>query len=998
MADRARHGFGLTSLSGGDAGFTHASPPFLGRVGRRCVAALGLIALAATPRLVQAQASRAWQDWRTIETEHFVVHFPERYRAWTIALTERLEGVRGQVANVVGFLPRRRVNVVVDDPSNDANGTAYTALDAPTIVLWPTPPDPREEIGNFRVWGELLATHELAHIAHLTRPSRNHWRQLLWDLSPVPLSPIAANAPRWALEGYATYVEGRVTGTGRPNHAWRSAILRQFALEGRLPGYYQLNGSSGWEGGSFAYLGGSAFIEWLARREGDSSVTALWQRMTAKTTRSFDDAFLGVYGGGPSELYSRFAAELTADALAFERALARTTLVPGTLVQRLSRKTGDPAVSPDGRFIALVVRRENAPSEVVVWGTADEPDTLAERRRDALLKRDPDDVANRSFYPRPKRVIISLAANDGASFEGPRWLPDNKRVLLTRHVPMPDGTLRPDLYIWSAEDGALGRVTRGAAVRDADSSPDGRWAAAVRCDRGWCDLVRVDLAMGAVRVLAQGSLERNYYRPRVSKRTGEIAVAEQSGDRWRIARVNPENGAITYADPDDGVNRFDATYEPDGRTLIATSEAGGIANLERLDPDNRRATRLTSVTGAAVAADVAPDGTLWFLSLQANGYDLRRLRPDSASIARAGGATDLHRLSSDSLSPVFPPRRSGSENDQIRRPAVGPVGDERGYGAGPSRFRYLPSLSTGYGGSTAQVAIVRTDPVGRLGVSLQGSVGAGSLPAGAALEIALRQWRTAIIGNAWTSHEASSRQFPPAYDEGLDLTRIGGGVRFQRIRANDGGELHSTLALFGERLLPSALTFETRAAAVASFTAVARQRDQTTRYQEQLATHLEAGTIGADAYLRQRSSLFFGTGSGSRPLASVRLAFGTVGGAGSIRERFAIGGFASPLMDPIFDARRVDAPAYPVASATSMTFTSFRAAVPLSSFELFYSGAGPDLVRAPLRSYGIEARERIAAISALGTPEVQILAGFARAVDAPVTGEWRYYVSIAVRP
>lgn len=986
-------------MRGGDAGFMHASPPFLGRVGKRALVGLVALATALVPCALAAQAPRPWQDWRTVQTEHFAVHFPERYRAWSLALAERLESVRTQVANVVGFSPRRRVDIVVDDPNNEANGTAYTALDAPTIVLWPTPPDPREEIGNFRVWSELLATHEFAHVAHLTRPSRNRWQNLLWDLSPVPLGPIATSAPRWALEGYATYVEGKVTGTGRPHHAWRAAILRQFALEGRLPGYYQLNSTGGWEGASFAYLGGSAFIEWLARREGDESITALWRRLTAKTNRSFDDAFIGVYGGAPAELYSRFAAEVTADALAFERALTRTTLVQGTLVQRLTRRTGDPAVSPDGRFVALVVRHENAPSEVVVWGTADEPDTLAGRRRDALLRRDPDDVPSRSFYPPPRREIISLAPDDGAAFEGPRWLPDNKRLLLTRSVPLRDGTLRPDLYTWSAEDGTLSRLTRGAAVRDADISPDGRWAAAVRCDQGWCDLVRVDLANGTVRVIAAGSLTRNFYRPRVSKRTGEIAVAEQSGDRWRIARVDPESGALSYADPDDGVSRFDATFEPDGRTLVVTSEDGGIANLERLDPTDRHVTRLTSVTGAAVAADVAPDGTIWFLSLQANGYDLRRLRPDSASLARANAATDLRRLgAADTLSPVFPPHLLSLADDSSRRPAVGPVGDPRAYGIGPSRYRYLPTFTTGYGGSTVQLGLVRSDPVGRLGVAVLGSVGAGSLPTGASLEVALRQWRTVIVGNAWTSHEAASRQLQGTFDEGLDLTRVGGGVRFQRARIGDGGEIYSSLALFGERLLPVAVSWETRAAAVASFTGVARQRDQATRYQEQLATHLEAGTVGSDSYLRQRSSLLFGTSTGGRPLTTLRLSYGTVGGLGSVRERFVLGGFASPLLDPVFDARRVDAPAYPLGSAAAMSYSSFRAAVPVSTFELFYAGVTTDLFRTSFRSYGVEARERIAAVSALGTPDVQIVAGFARAVDAPVAGEWRYYVSVALHP
>ena len=159
--------------------------------------------------------------------------------------------------------------------------------------------------------------------------------------------------------------------------------------------------------------------------------------------------------------------------------------------------------------------------------------------------------------------------------------------------------------VWNAEDGELRRLTRGAALRDADPSADGSWAAAVRCDHGWCDLVRVDLATGAVRVLRAGSVSRNYYRPRVSRTTGEIAVAEQEDDRWRIARVSPETGALRYADPNDAVSRYDATFARDGRTIVATSEAGGIANLERLDTTGTRAIRLTSVTGAAVASDVA---------------------------------------------------------------------------------------------------------------------------------------------------------------------------------------------------------------------------------------------------------------------------------------------------------------------------------------------------------------------------------------------------------
>jgi hypothetical protein len=63
-----------------------------------------------------------------------------------------------------------------------------------------------------------------------------------------------------------------------------------------------------------------------------------------------------------------------------------------------------------------------------------------------------------------------------------------------------------------------------------------------------------------------------------------------------------------------------------------------------------------------------------------------------------------------------------------------------------------------------------------------------------------------------------------------------------------------------------------------------------------------------------------------------------------------------------------------------------------------YSGATTDFFQTQLRSYGIELRERVPAIAALGTPEVNVVTGFARAQDDPVRGKWRYYVTLALRP
>jgi hypothetical protein len=943
----------------------------------------------------QGPAPRPWLDWHTTETEHFVLHYPSAYREWTFALADRIESVRSEVTAVVGFAPERRVHIVVDDPVNDANGYAFTTLDAPTIVLWPVSPDPRSEIGDYAVWQELLATHEFAHVAHLTRPSRNRWQRFIRRLSPVPLGPIATKAPRWVAEGYATYVEGRVSGTGRPNHAWRAAILRQFALEGRLPSYGQLSATGGWKSGEFAYLAGSAFFEWLARREGDSSVVALWRRLTSKTDRSFESAFAGLYGGSPSELYGRFVVELTADAVEIARALRRQQLTEGVLVQRLVRSTGDPAISPDGRFVALTVRKEKRPSALVVWKTEDEPDTLAAARRASQRRRDPEDVPDRSFYPPAKKVVATLVASDGYPYETPRWFADNRRLLVSRNMPAPDGTLRPDLFVWSAEDGSIHRITRRAALRDADPSADGRWAAAVRCEHGWCDLVRVDLTTRDVRVLRAGSVTRNYYRPRISKSTGEIVVAEQQGDRWRIARVSPFTGELRYADPDVGANRYDATFAADGISIVTTTERGGFVNLERLPAAGGEPVPITRVTGAAVAADVAPDGAVWFLHLQSSGYDLRRVVPDSVHID--GPLPSV--VVGDTLSSVLPPRRPARTDSLPSVPTAAPPRAERGYGFGPSRFRYVPSASSGYGGSTTTLAIVRSDPVGRLGIQFLGAAGTGALPAGAAIAITSRARRTVLGISGWYSHEAPSRELPAAFESGLDLARSGGALRIDRRHVRDAGELTGMLAVVGEVQRPSAFEQSLRRAAIGAFGATFRQVDEDVRYVIALDGLGEVGMSDDGRYARQRSALLFGTAREDRSLLTARLAYGTVGkGAGAERERFVVGGFRSPLIDPVYDARRVEAPAYPIGSAEGLTFASYRVGIPFDPVEAFYSGATTDFFQTQRRSYGIELRDRVPAIAALGTPEVNIVTGFARAQDDPVRGKWRYYVTLALRP
>jgi hypothetical protein len=71
-------------------------------------------------------------------------------------------------------------------------------------------------LGDYGVWQDLLAHPEFAHNAHTHNgPSRIAGSGCCGELSSIPLrARFATKAPRWVTEGYATFVEGRVSGHG----------------------------------------------------------------------------------------------------------------------------------------------------------------------------------------------------------------------------------------------------------------------------------------------------------------------------------------------------------------------------------------------------------------------------------------------------------------------------------------------------------------------------------------------------------------------------------------------------------------------------------------------------------------------------------------------------------------------------------------------------------------------------------------------------------------
>jgi len=482
--------------------------------------------LACLPALVQAapQAPVRLQApdarWLSFTTAHYRIHCPAAFEAFGRDVASRVEGVHAQYLGLVGFAyekPRKPIDILILDPVMEANGLAFPILQRPQVVLWKTEPEPDSAIGHHRDWAEFLVAHELGHMHHLLRPDL---RPSLWRRWTAAVGPLAEKSPRWVTEGYATLIEGKLTGSGRPHSAFRAAVLRQWAIEGKLPTYEALSGSQGFLGGSLAYLGGSAYLEWLEAKSTDPKVLqTLWIHLAGK--RDFDGAFRATFGFGPRDGYQRFCAELTHTALELERFARAQGMREGELVTQLSGWATDLAVSPDGSKLLARVLDPRKPG-LHVWDLKAPAKTAKPRPGEP-----PDHTPAMPVLPPARR----LGRIHGAIPWKPVWtspdsivfqlrLPDGEGVLQARgrvwtfgkgvaptppmaagKAPAPGPSWKELDGIWNVVDAAGRPLTRTlAAAWNPVATPDGRWIYYTQLSASGLQIRRLDAGLPPLEV------------------------------------------------------------------------------------------------------------------------------------------------------------------------------------------------------------------------------------------------------------------------------------------------------------------------------------------------------------------------------------------------------------------------------------------------------------------------------------------------------------------
>ncbi|MBV8200256.1 MAG: PD40 domain-containing protein [Acidobacteria bacterium] len=983
--------------------------------------------------------------WRTLTTPHFRVHFPAPFAAWATRAAAGLEALRDREIAEIGFAPAEVVDVVVSDPEADANGAAFPLRGWPRLVLWTSPAPPDSEIGNYRDAIEDLVVHEEAHLVHLLRPSRSPWLGRLLPTGPIALGP------RWLAEGYATVIEGKLTGSGRPNGDLRAAILRRWAQGGHLPSYGRLAADEhSWRGMSMAYLVGSSFLEWLEQRAGPGSLRKLWARMTARVGRGFDEAFAGIWENSPESLYDRFRAELTWRAMEAERrvqAVGPLAVREGALWQSLTWTTGAPALSPDGTRLALVRRSRERPPELVVWATA--PDQEAERRWQEAQARqqakDPQDVPALRTRPLPRKPLYTWVAAGGGDPAMPRFLPGGKSLLLVRAMPDGEGFLHPDLFEWRPETGGMRRITRQADLRDPDPSPDGTWAVAVRDRFGLSQLVTVDLASGETRELTAPSLDRLYDRPRLAPDGGRVAFGLHAGGAWKLGvlELGPGRaaGGETELAPPPGGTASSPAWSPDGRTLYAVVGRGGFIDIYAFAARQPGAApvALTRTQGGAFAPAPTPDGKgLFYLSLEPDGLDLRRLdlgaqRPPLPEVAMPSDLAPAVRPAAPAASPpplsaLSPLSTAISPSPLILSPPPSgpppgpPPASGQPYGLGRQELLPLAGGAAGNAGGTLELGVRSGDLLGRLDVLALAGIGTAGAPRGGALAAAFRGLPVELGLHAFDVRELPSRQSgqadapprgpaPPAAPGtpetgALDLERRGLEAAAEWRRQAAGERFRLRAALLWQRLEAAALpsrAAEQEGLAAAEGELRLSRRHGLWRLDPSLGARLAGGRSGGGSWAR-----YGGEAALAVRRRDTRLELDwRRDGSQRVRRVFdlyQLGGPASSLLPPAALAARLVSPALPAATLLGAEHEEERAEIELGPLPvpLFYERhrLWGGLLRRPaeVTLAGLELRLSTRPVPLVRLPAVELRTGAARVFSGLPDERTRWWLTTVWRP
>ena len=561
---------------------------------------VGAAALLLWGLAAQAQFVDPSLRWRTLDTEHFSVHFAEHYRAQGRLVAEVAETVYPRITGWLRWKPETRTQIVVVDSLDLANGLS-SPLPFNFIGIVLSPPDAGELLQN-REWLELVLTHEFTHIVHMDKASGTplFLRRIFGRAPPYllvfPNTLPNVWGPGWVKEGLAVYAESDWSkGWGRLGQSHFEGMMRAEVARGLVPLGEIHAGGRGFPHNR-DYLYGSYFFLFLGERYGPQAIVDYVENYSGNFfPYRMQSNTVAVTGKPQDELWREYEEWLRARFAAATPPTGKRPDQGGEILARAFSLTS-PLLAPEGE--RWYVRGDGYTRPKLVRQA---------KGAEAEPVRGIEALTRLSVSPRGELVLSKLEICGSYSYYY-------------------------DLYRFGAE-GTLSRVTECGRFRFAAPLDDGR-IVAIRVVNGEGEVVLVS---------REGALERSLYRAAPGEALsglaarGETAVVTSLRDgRWSLVEIAGGKASVLISDR---AVKHSPRFGDSKDEIYFVADYGNVDNVWSWRRGGRRLARWTGALNGVREISAPLAGEMLITTIEADGDALRLHRlPDAPLETREADA------------------------------------------------------------------------------------------------------------------------------------------------------------------------------------------------------------------------------------------------------------------------------------------------------------------------------------------------------------------------
>jgi dipeptidyl aminopeptidase/acylaminoacyl peptidase len=531
-------------------------------------------------------------DWKVQEDDRAIWIYDSRHRALVEQYAKNFRRLLPEIQSVFHELPEK-TTFVISDFTDRPNGSA-TVFPYPLITIYPVIPLPNSPIGETDDSLYEILAHEYTHILNL-HPVHGGMRALSWVFGSI----VRPNGylPRWYTEGLAVFTESYFTPRGgRLRSQNFEGMARAISLDKQWNKYPidTLNDfEPDWLGGRRAYLLGGALLHELATTHGTETIDELNQTYSRripyfingpvddKTQKDYAELLATTY----KKLQSRTDEQV--------QTLSSSTVSQGAPLKEQGFFNSRPAASPDGSYLAMIVRDHNVPT------------ALHLRKRNAQSS---------FLQSEPVQIAFGVDISDIA------WSPDSQKIAYNSVENFKRFYEYSDIRVYDVKSKKTSRLTAGARAGDLTFSASGDAIYFVQNTPGSKRLARLNLAQKSITTIYTPlNIGTNLYSLVIEGE--QLYFVEQYAEKRSLKALHLTSKAVTTVQE----NILISSLRKTARGYLVTSSQSGVDNLYLVDslstPEKVQLSRpITNSLTRILDGDIDPiDGTLYFSEQKSDG-------------------------------------------------------------------------------------------------------------------------------------------------------------------------------------------------------------------------------------------------------------------------------------------------------------------------------------------------------------------------------------------